>query len=709
MLENEIRTHTCMLCDANCGLRVELSEGRVVGVRGNPDDTFSRGHICPKAAAIGDLMEDPDRVRTPLRRTAKGFVEVGWEEALNEIAQRVADLRRTRGADAVATYVGNPTVHDYGAALAILPLRAVLGGKNHFSALSVDTLPRMVASQTLYGVGSATPVPDIDRTDLLVVLGSNPMVSNGSGMVSPDIRNRLRAIQERGGRIVVLDPRRTQTAKAADEFHFVRPGTDALLMFAMIEHLFAQGHHLRSAAVKQFGGAGLDALQAAAARFPAESVEAQTGVAPETIRRLADELATTPKAIIYGRMGTCVQAHGVATTLLLDLFNLVAGNLDHEGGIRFGTPAADLLRIGALVPKSQGLGMARSRVDGLPGFLGEFPVAALLPEIETEGHGQIRALLLHAGNPVASNPNGARLAKALSTLDLVVAVDMYINDTTRHADFILPTTVGFERSHYPLLLAAQGVRDFASFHRPIVAAPAGVRESFDILLDLASRVAARSGAARRASAPALRLMRKLGPNRIVDALLRVGPHKLRLADVEAEPNTLDLGPLQARLREILRWKHKAVPLFPPMLAEQLPALEALRDSAHEPLVLISRRTLRSNNSWMHNMARLQRGKTRCTLEMNPADAATRGLEDGTTVRLASEVGDVQVPLAVTDAVMPGVVCLPHGFGQNREGVKLRVAAAQIGASVNDVIDHRRTDAISGTSALSGQPVTVTTA
>jgi anaerobic selenocysteine-containing dehydrogenase len=698
--------YTCMLCDAHCGLAVQTEGGRVTQIRGNEDDPFSRGHLCGKASIIGDLMEDPDRVRQPLRREGDRFVPVPWADAIDAISERLAEIRRVHGPDAIATYLGNPTAHDHGAGLGSVVLRTILGGRNHFSAASVDNLPRMVTSVELYGVPTATPVPDIDHTDLWILLGANPIVSNGSGMVSPDIRRRMSAIQARGGRIVVLDPRRTETAKKADEFHFVRPGTDALVVFAMVEHLLSTGRDADSVVLQRFAHQGLGPLRAAASAFPAERVESITGVPAADLRRLADELATTKRASLYGRMGTCVQAHGTTTTLLIDLVNILAGNLDQEGGARFGTPALDLQRLASFLPKDQHLAAARSRVDGLPSFLGEYPVAALLPELEQPGPGQIKAMVVHAGNPVSSSPNGARLGQAMEGLDLVVAIDMYINETTRHADFILPTPVGFERSGYPLFFGQQGVRDFAFFDAALTEPPPDVRGSWPILVDLAAGVAARGGWMGRMKAWAVRAVGRFGADRIVDLLLWLGPHKVRLAGLRAEGQTTDLGALKPRLQRILSWKKKRLELSCALLIDQLPALNALCDGDPAELVLISRRTSRSNNSWLHNMARLTKGRGRCTLEMHPDDAAARGLEDGVLATLSSDVGAIEVPVEVTDRLMPGVVCLPHGWGQDRDGVVLGIARAQGGASINDVIDHRRVDAISGTSALSGQRVRV---
>ncbi|MBK8590360.1 MAG: molybdopterin-dependent oxidoreductase [Sandaracinaceae bacterium] len=692
----------CTLCDAHCGLRVRVDQGRVVEVRGDVSDPFTRGHICPKAAALGDLMDDPDRVRTPLKRVGRDFVPVSWEEALGDIGQRLAAIRARDGADAVATYLGNPTAHDYGAALASTVLRAVLGGRNHFSAASLDNLPRVVASATLFGSPAAVPVPDLDHTEHLLVIGANPLVSNGSGMVSPDITRRLRAIQERGGRIVVVDPRRTETAAIADQHHFIRPGSDAFLLLAMMERLFATGVAARSPFCRD---AGFEALGAAVREFTAERVAARVGLPAATIHALADDLASARRAICYGRMGTCVQEHGTTTTILLDLVNALTGNLDREGGVRFATPAIDLVRISALAGAQLKPGC--SRVAKRPSFLGELPVAALLEELEAPGPGQIKALIVNAGNPVLSNPDGSRVGAALQELDLLVSIDLFVNETSCLAHYILPTPVALERAHYPMLFAGQGVRNFASFDGPVVPAPKDTREGWDVLLELAERVLAARGLPQRAAALAITGLRRARPERILDLLLRVGPQrhrKLTLASLQAAGTTVDLGPLEARLGDILRYSHRSLDLFPALLASELGNLGAQLSEPVTPLVLISRRTLRSNNSWMHNAPRLMRGASRCTLEVHPTDAERCQVQDGAIATLRSDVGSVDVPVRVTDDIMPGVVCLPHGFGHGRAGTRLGVASAQPGASVNDVIDARRVDRLSGTSALSGQPV-----
>ena len=697
----------CTLCDAHCGLRVKVQGGRVTEVRGDQDDPFTRGHICPKAAALGDLMDDPDRVRTPLKRVAGGFVPVSWEEALADIGSRLAEIRGRAGVDAVATYLGNPTAHDYGAAIASTVLRGTFGGRNHFSAASLDNLPRLVASATLYGAAAAVPVPDLDHTQHLLIIGANPMVSNGSGMVSPDIGRRLRAIQERGGRIVVVDPRRTETAALADAHHFVRPGTDALLLLAMVDRLFANGTAARSPFCRD---TGFEALGQAASAFSAERVCGHVGLAAETIRALADELGAAHRGICYGRMGTCVQEHGTTTTLLVDLVNALTGNLDREGGVRFATPAVDMVRLSAL--SGAALQPGRSRVAGRPSFLGELPVAALLEELETPGVGQIEAVIVNAGNPVLSNPDGTRLGAALAGLPLLVCVDLFVNETSSLAHYILPTPVALERPHYPFLFAAQGVRNFASFDDAVISPPPGTREGWDVLLQIAYETLRREGLGQRVAALGVAAIRRLRPERILEALLRVGPQRhlgLSLASLRSAGTTVDLGPLEARLGDVLRFTKHELNLFPGILAEQLEGLARQLGEAPPGLTLISRRTLRSNNSWMHNAPRLMRGASRCTLEMHPEDAERCGVSEGALATLSSAVGRIDVPVHVTPDIMPGVVCLPHGFGHGRAGTQLRVAASSPGASVNDVIDATRVDRVSGTSALSGQPVTVTKA
>jgi len=696
-----------MLCEAVCGLAVEVDGDAIAKVRGDPDDPFSRGHICPKAAAIVDIQSDPDRIREPQRREGASWGAISWKEALDEAGSRLADLQRKHGRNAVAVYLGNPTVHSYSALLATPFFNRALGTRTRFSATSVDQLPHMLASLEMFGHQVLLPVPDVDRTSFFLVLGANPLASNGSLMTAGGISRRLLELRGRGGKLVVVDPRRTETADAADRHLAIRPGTDALLLLAMLHVVFADGReslgHL--AAVSD----GLDRLREAAARFPPELVAPHTGIDAATIRTLAREFASAPAAVAYGRVGTCTQEFGGLAAWLVVALNAVTGNLDREGGFMFTTPAADLVGLATRTGDRGHFGVWRSRVRGLPEFGGELPAAALAEEIETEGDGRIRGLVTFAGNPVLSTPNGARLEKALSRLEFMVSIDLYRNETTRHADLILPTSFGFERDHYDLAFYALAVRNAARYAKPLVRAPPGVRGDFEVLLDLALAIRRHGGGRRgRVLGTMLRAARLVGERRLLDLLLRFGPHKLSLRKLQRAPHGMDLGPLGRQL--LARLGGRRVQLAPGVFLRDLDRLAATvsRPSANG-LVLIGRRALRSNNSWMHNSLRLVKGPPGCVLFMHPEDAAAHGVRDGGRARVTSRVGSVEVPVALTDDVMRGVVCLPHGWGHSRDGAALSVAGAHAGASLNDLTDDQRVDPLSGNAAFNGVPVTVTRA
>ena len=718
----ETRYAVCNLCEAVCGLEVEIEGDRLVSVRGDAADPFSRGYLCPKAVALIDVTHDPDRVREPLRRDGDRWTPVGWDEALDAIATRLCAIQERGGRDAVAFYYGNPTGHSYGAILAGLVFSLTVGSKNLYSANSVDGLPRTTASSLLYGNQALIPIPDLDHTQHLLVLGANPVVSNGSVMTAPDVRRRLARLRERGGRLVVVDPRRTETAEAADEHHFLRPGTDALLLAAMLRTLFDDGLASPGRLAPMIDG--LDTLGAALRPFTPEAVAAPTGIEAAVIRRLARDFARAPSAACYGRLGTCIQEFGTTTSWLIDALNAVTGNLDRRGGVMFTTPAVDLAKLASLLGQAGHLDRWRSRVSGRPEFNGELPVAALAEEIETPGPGQIRALVTHAGNPVLSLPNGRRLDRALAGLELMVSIDLYVNETTRHAHWILPSSFGLERDHYALLSHALAVRNTAHYAPAILPKPPGTRHDWDVLTELASRLSRARGPVRGALGRAQRaLLSRLGPRGLLALLLRLGG-RVRLTDLEAAPHGIDLGPLQPRLPAILGTPGKRIRLAPPRLvagarrlehrrAEQVGGRDldegaSLGRGPRSPaLLLVGRRTLRSNNSWMHNSVRLVKGRRRCTVLMHPADAASRGIADGQTVKLATRVGEATAPVELTDAIMPGVVSLPHGWGHGRDGVKLSVAREHAGASLNDLTDEARIDPVSGTSSLTGVPVTVT--
>jgi anaerobic selenocysteine-containing dehydrogenase len=691
------KLHTCMLCEAVCGLSVEMDGRAVKSVRGDDDDPFSQGHICPKAAAIVDVQDDPDRVREPQRRVGGEWKPVSWREALDEAGRRIAAIQRKHGRSAVAVYLGNPVVHSYSSLLAVPLFSRSIGTKARFSATSVDQLPAMLAALTMFGHQLWLPVPDVDRTSFFLVLGANPIASNGSLMTAGGIGRRLAGLKKRGGRLVVVDPRRTETAALADEHLAIRPGADALLLLGMLQVLFAE----RLTDFKGLNASGLNELREAALRFPPERVAARTGIDAERIRTLARQFAAAPSAVAYGRVGASTQEYGGLAAWLIVALNAVTGNLDREGGFMLTTPAADLAALATRTGDRGHFDRFRSRVRGLPEFGGELPVATLAEEIETEGEGRIRALITFAGNPVLSTPNGKRLEGALSKLEYMVAIDVYRNETTRHADVILPTSFGFERDHYDLAFYALAVRNAARYVRPLVPAPPGVRGDFEALIDLASAVR-RHGGGRPGLGRSLglRAARLLGPRRMLDLLLRFGPHKLSLGKLLKSPHGVDLGPLQPR-------KLSRVMLAPEIYLRDLARLEAsLEKPARDGLVLIGRRALRSNNSWMHNSLRLVKGPPGCVLLMHPEDAAARGIADGGRARVRSRAGEVEVPVGISADVLPGVVSLPHGWGHSRQGAALGVAGEHAGASLNDLTDELAVDALSGNAAFSGVPVSV---
>lgn len=707
-----VHFRTCHLCEAMCGITIEVEAGHITGIRGDKDDPFSRGHICPKAVALKDVHEDKDRIRRPLRRTGTGWQEIPWDEAIGEAARRLHEIQGTHGRHSVAAYIGNPTVHSHGLILLSQLFLRTLRTRSLYSATSVDQLPHMLASLLMFGHQLLLPVPDLDRTSFFLILGMNPLASNGSMMTAPGFERRLKELRGRGGTLVVVDPRRTETAAMADQHLAIRPGTDALLLLAMLHAMFAEGL-VRPGRLGDFTD-GLDEVRKIAGGFSPESVETTTGIAAATVRGLARAFANAPSAVAHGRVGLSTQAFGGLCQWLVNVLNIVTGNLDREGGALFTRPAADILGLADRIGQRGSFDRRRSRVRGLPDFGGEWPVATLADEIETPGDGQVRALVTIAGNPVLSTPNGARLDRTLAGLDFMVSVDLYRNETTRHAHLILPPTFALEHDHYDLVFHLLAVRNTAKYSPPLFPKPEGALHDWEILLELAARIDALRGHRVRAALTRT-VLGRLGPTGLVAWLLRTGPYGagynpfgsgLSLGRLRRAPHGLDLGPLQPCLPGALRTEDGRLNLAPPRFVQDLARLRA-EGFPSGGLVLVGRRDLRSNNSWMHNSERLMKGRDRCTLLMHPDDAAARGLANGQAVAIRSRVGEVQVDLETTDAMRPGVVCLPHGFGHGRDGVQLRVAQARPGQSSNDLNDDARVDALAGTAAFSGTPVEVT--
>jgi anaerobic selenocysteine-containing dehydrogenase len=742
--DDAVRTafRTCPLCEAGCGLEVTVRGGEVARIRGDRDDVFSHGFICPKGSTLKQLHEDPDRLHTPLIRRNGALEPATWDEAFAEIERRLLPIIETHGRDAVAAYLGNPNAHNLSGLLYARPLLKALGTHNVYSASTVDQRPREIAAGLAFGHALTVPVPDIDRTDHLLLLGANPFVSNGSLATAPDWPGRLKALRARGGRLVVVDPRRSRTAEEADEHVAIRPGADPYLLAAMV-NVLAAGGLVDPGPVGEYVS-GLGEAIAAVAPFTPEAVEDVTGVPAATIHRLARDLAAAPTACVYGRIGTTTAVFGTVTSWLIDVLNVATGNLDRPGGAMFATAAAGAANTRGAPRVGRGIatGRHRTRVRGLPETLGELPAVCLAEEIDTPGEGQIRALVTLAGNPVLSVPNGARLDAALDSLEFMVSVDPYVNETTRHADVILPPPTSLERSHYDVALLMLALHNVANYSPPVFDRDPGHPDEWEILAtlcliaqgfgvgdpalvtDFVARGLLQAAVADQHSPVAGRDVDELmdevggrsGPEKLLDIMLRVGPYGdgfgadpdgLTLAVLEANPHGVDLGPLLPRLPDVLRTPSGMVELAAEPILADLPRLAA--GLAHPPnggLVLVGRRDLRSNNSWMHNVRVLVKGKPRCTLHVHPDDAARLGLEDGRPAQVTSRTGKLEVPVEVTDAIRPGVVSLPHGWGHDLPGVRLSVASEYAGVNTNLLTDDELIDPVSGTAALNGVPVEV---
>ncbi|MFJ6515275.1 molybdopterin-dependent oxidoreductase [Streptomyces sp. NPDC091406] len=722
----------CPLCEATCGLTLTIEGTTVTGARGDRDDIFSRGFICPKGASFGGLDADPDRLRVPLVRGDDGELrEATWEAAFDLIAARMPDLVKAHGPQAVGVVLGNPNVHTMAGSLYPPLLLAALRTRNVFTASTLDQMPKHVSSGLLFGDAHAIPVPDLDRTDHLLLIGANPLESNGSLCTAPDFPGRLKALRRRGGTLTVIDPRRTRTARLADRHVAIRPGADALLLAALAHTLIAEkladpgplAEHLE----------GLDELAAALADFTPDAVAAACDVDAAAITAIARELAAAPTAAVYGRIGSCTVEHGTLASWLVDVLNILTGNLDRPGGALFPLSAtaraprpAEPGARHAAPGKGFALGRWSSRVSGHPEAKGELPIAALAEEIDTPGEDRIRALVVVAANPVLSAPDGDRLDAALGDkLDFMVSVDPYLNETSRHADVVLPPPPPSQSAHFDFAFNSFAVHNQVRYTRAAVPLEGGRMDESEIHARLILAVSGMHGAPpsavddlavdtalTRAGAPkerAAELTGASGPERRLDLMLRLGPYGLTLEHLLAHPHGIDLGPLKPRLTEVLRTRSGRIELLPEPIAADLPRLRRALGDRPAPLVLVGRRHLRSNNSWMHNVGSLTGGSNVCTLQIHPDDAARLGLIDGATARIESAGGGIEAPAEITDTVRSGVVSLPHGWGHSRPGTRMSVAAAHPGANVNQLLDGTLLDPLSGTAVLNAIPVSVTPA
>jgi anaerobic selenocysteine-containing dehydrogenase len=721
----------CNLTEAMCGIEITVRADASLDIRGDKDDPFSRGYICPKAVALQDIHYDRDRLKHPVRRTQNGWQRIGWDEAFDEVAQNLKRINRKYGRNSIATYLGNPTVHSYGAMLFAPGFIRSLHTRNRFSATSVDQLAHHLAAYLMFGHQLLLPVPDLDRTKFFLILGANPAASNGSMMTAPGMGRRLQEIQQRGGKVILIDPRFNETARLADRHLFVKPGTDVLLLLALLHVVFAEGL-TRLGPLAAFTK-GVETIGNLVAEFPPERVASITGIDSNQIRQLAREFAAAESAVCYGRIGVSTQEFGGVCQWLINVLNTVTGNLDSSGGAMFPLPAFDPVTAPESVAPRGSFARWHTRVRKLPEFAGEFPVATLAEEILTEGPGQIKALVTHAGNPVLSTPNGRRLDRALAGLEFMAAIDFYINETTRHAHIILPPTSSLERGHYDLAFHLLAVRNTAKFSPPLFEPDAETRHDWEILVELQTRMEHDGVFANLVGRVKRKFVRRFfGPERILDLGLRFGPYgkwhgrpareltrkmrvpPLTLRKLKQAPHGIDLGPLSSCLPARLRTSDKRIELAPDVLVQDIERVKTklLGDASHDSngnLLLIGRRQLRSNNSWMHNTDRLVKGKPRCTILMHPVDAEKRDLKPGQNVSVQSRVGSVVVPIEISEEMMPGVVSIPHGWGHDRLGIQLEVAQQHAGQSINDVTDDLTIDALCGTAAFNGTWVAVESA
>ena len=722
----------CPFCEACCGLELDVEENQVARIRGDAADVFSAGFLCPKAIGLKDLHGDPDRLRTPLIKRDGKFVEATWEQAYAEIERRLPPVMAAGGPNAVATVLGNPVSHKMGLTLYFPRLARALGTRNMFSASSVDQVPKMLSVGLMFGSWLSVPVPDIERSRFLLIIGANPMVSNGSLWTVPDFRGKAKALRARGGRIVVVDPRRTETAAVADEHHFIRPGADVYFLLGIAHALFDEG----LVALGRLAGhtLGLAELAVAVRPYAPETVAARCGIGAGTMRELARTLAATRNAAVYGRIGTCTQQFGTLCSWLIDVLNVLTGHLDEEGGSMFPKAAA----FGANTRGAPGAGRGvasgryRSRVSGAPEVAGEIPLTCLAEEIDTPGPGQVRALISVACNPVLSAPNGARLSRALDQLDFMVSLDIYLNETTRHADVILPGLSPLEEAHYDVSFTQFSHRNHARYSPPVLARAPGMPQEWESMLrigaiakglgagadiaaidDAALEEELKKSAGDTAGAVMAALEPLRGAERLLELGLRSGPYGdqfgrnpagLTLAKLKAAPSGIDLGPMGQRIPEALRTPSGKIELAPQMLLDDLARVDADLHAPLPELVIIGRRQLRSNNSWMHNLPVLAKGAYRCTALVHPLDATRLGLTDGGAALVSNGERRIEVQIELSEDMMPGVVSLPHGWGHNLPGTRMSVASERPGANLNALLDENLRDPLSGNAVLSGIPI-----
>ena len=697
----KIKTHfrTCNLCEAMCGLEIKYQNNTVLSIKGDKKDVLSKGHICPKATALEDLYKDSDRLKTPIKRTENGWIAISWEAAFDEIETQLKRIQKLYGKNAIGSYRGNPSVHNTGITLFGAQFLRSLGSNQKYTATSVDQLPHHFASLMMFGHYLMFPIPDIDRTDFMLIMGGNPVISNGSILTAPDFSNRLKALKKRGGKVVVVDPRFTETAKLANQYFAVKPGTDALLLLALIHVIFEE--NLATLGTLSAHVNGLEQVKEVAKNYPPDKIAKILGLTIEEIQKLARDFATSKTAVCYGRMGLSTQEFGGLCQWLVNVLNCITGNLDAVGGALFTKPVIDVVGMSKMTGKTGSYNKRKSRVHGLPEFTGEFPVATLADEILIPGDDQIKAMITIAGNPVLSTPNGKHLEEAFASLEFMVAIDIYLNETTKYAHIILPTTTGLETPLYDLIFHQFAIRNTAKYSEALFEKTEVQKHDWEILKELTQRFTGKEN--------------PLNLEQTLDHMLQFNTYsttKLTVSSLKEHPHGLDFGPLKPQLPERLFTEDKKVALAPSLFIEDLERLNhrlqqlATETTLEYPFSLIGRRHLRSNNSWMHNSKRLVKGKERCTLLIHSKDAHSLQLKANQMVTVTSNVGFVKLPIEITDAIMPGVVSIPHGWGHHRKGTKMRIAEQHAGVSLNDLTNPRNIDHLTGNADFSGTKVKI---
>ncbi|WP_448498653.1 molybdopterin-containing oxidoreductase family protein [Mycobacterium syngnathidarum] len=718
----ESKVTFCRICEPLCGMIATVEGGKLTALRPDKDHPLSAGFACQKGIAFTEVVNDPDRVTTPLKRTADGFEPVSWDAALDDIAARLTEIHGRHGSGALAWYMGNPAAFSYSHLFAAMTFAKGVGGDSHFfSSSTQDTSSRLLANQFLYGAPFPVPIPDLMRTDLLVMFGANPVVSHGSFLTAPRIKDRMHDIVKRGGRVVVVDPRRSETA-AQFEWLGITPDADAYLLLSILQVQFAEGLVSARAEVQ---ADGLGWLRAQSASFSPEATHRHTGIEPDTVRTLARDLAATERAAVYGRLGTCVGRNGTLTTYLLDAVNLVAGNLDTPGGSVFSTLGIPGQKWGSL---AMGASLRRSyrtkrtRVGGLPLVIGAEPAAFMAKEITTPGLRQVRAMFIGAGNPVLSVPNGAELEQALDATDLSVGLDLYVNETTAHCDYVLPVTTMYERDDFAVTFQMFQATPFRQATDAVVAPRGQARTEWDIVVDLIGRMKVRTpvfAVLRAAAKRAARRGKRLSPRPVIDMMIRMadggdrfglrrgGLTFRRLA--EQHPHGVVVAPniRTGVLGEVVVYPKGRIRLEHEDIASEITALSGRAEPDGYPLRMIGMREPRSENSWLHNSPLLMRGNRIHRALMHTEDAAMRHLAEGDAVRVRSPYGQIDIALSLTDDIVRGAVAIPHGWGHKGSG-RWRIANQAGGANVNQLMssDPADVEALAGMSWLTGVPVQV---